>query len=179
MKIYTRGGDKGETGTLGSERVPKNHIRMAACGDVDELNSVIGVVLAGQVAPEVAMVLQRVQPELFVLGAALAGTSADHPNIPRLTLEHVGRLEVDIDRLSANLEDLTAFIIPAGDLAACQLHFARAVCRRAERCIVSLSHEHELDPACLGYINRLSDLLFTMARYQNNYSGRSETLWQG
>ncbi len=178
MKIYTRRGDTGETGILGSERIPKDDVRLEVCGNVDELNAAIGCALAGPVAPEVAVVLNRIQNELFALGARIA--SADQtvdPKIPELTLEHVGRLEVDIDRLSQDLPDLTEFIVPGGDNLAAHLHIARAICRRAERTVVTLARSIDVPPACLGYLNRLSDLLFVMARYQNRHVGRNDTTW--
>ncbi len=179
MKIYTRGGDTGETGTLGPERVPKDDPRMVACGDVDELNAAIGCALAGNISPEVAVVLKRVQNELFHLGMELAKTARDGQELAcPLTLEHVGRLEVDIDRLSRHLEELSEFILPGGDACAAQLHLARTVCRRAERSIVALHRRSPLPASCLGYINRLSDLLFIMARYQNRHSGKNEDTWQ-
>jgi cob(I)alamin adenosyltransferase len=179
MKIYTRGGDTGETGTLGPERVPKDDPRMVACGDVDELNAAIGCAMAGNISPEVAVVLKRVQNELFHLGMELAKTTRDGQELAcPLTLEHVGRLEVDIDRLSRHLEELSEFILPGGDACAAQLHLARTVCRRAERSIVGLHRRNPLPAACLGYINRLSDLLFIMARYQNRHSGKHEDVWQ-
>lgn len=181
MSIYTRTGDGGETGTLGPDRIAKDDIRMVACGDLDELNSVIGCALAGAVAPEVAIVLKRVQKELFVLGVALAKTgprSQQTGNLPELTVEHIGRLEVDIDRLSVPLSEIKAFILPGGDQMAAHLHMARAVCRRAERSVVALARKSQLTPACIGYLNRLSDLLFTMARYQNRHTGRAETVWE-
>ncbi len=179
MKIYTRGGDGGETGTLGPERVDKDNIRMEALGNLDELNASIGCVMGSGLAPEIAMALGRVQHELFVVGAEVARTDAGRSAaIPRVTFEHVGRLEVDIDRLGQSLPELTEFILPGGDALAAALHLARAICRRAERSLVTLAREVELAPACLGYINRLSDLLFVMARYQNRHAGREDVVWQ-
>ncbi len=179
MKIYTRSGDSGETSTLGPLRVPKDHIRIAAGGEVDELNAAIGCALTCNIAPEVAVVLSRVQNELLLLGMELSKTStAELPNIEALTLEHVGRLEVDIDRLSRPLEEINEFILPGGDECAALLHLARAICRRAERAVVTLNREPGLPASCLGYMNRLSDLLYVMARYQNRHSGRHEVTWQ-
>ncbi len=179
MKIYTRAGDGGETGTLGAERVPKDHVRISACGSLDELNATIGCALSLPVAEELASILKRVQRELFLLGAMTAQTdNRAVSSIPQITPEHISKLEGEIDSLEQSLPKLTHFILPGGDPAAATLHLARTVCRRAERSLVTLSRESELPEICLGYTNRLSDLLFVMARYQNQHAGRTDIIWE-
>lgn len=196
-KIYTRKGDRGETGLLGPLRVPKDHPRIAAYGEVDELNAAIGAARAeadaegtgtraglrsgrrASAAPRgIAAVLARVQQDLFVIGALL-GTQpgAVVRGAPRIRRAHVGRLEREIDRATDRLPPLSTFILPGGIRLAAALHVARAVCRRAERATVALSRTEEVAPHVLAYLNRLSDLLFILARLANAASGRAETPW--
>jgi cob(I)alamin adenosyltransferase len=179
MKIYTKTGDKGETSLYGGRRVVKDALRIEAYGTVDELNSHLGVVRTRSLPPEVGPLLERLQQELFVLGADLAtppGTTAKH--VRRLDDADVLRLDEDIDRLDADLPALSAFILPSGAPAGAELHVARTVCRRAERLVTRLVREDSLDPAPLVYLNRLADLLFVVARYVNHRLGSTETTWR-
>ena len=180
MKIYTRTGDAGETALLGGSRVFKDHARVAAYGDVDELNAVLGLALAEGLAPEDAAILRQVQRDLFALGARLADPTAavaDRREKAALAAEDVERLERAIDERQATLPPLTAFILPGGSRAGAVLHLARTVCRRAERAMVSLHHREPLEPALLTYANRLSDLLFVLARAANQRQGSPEERW--
>jgi cob(I)alamin adenosyltransferase len=180
VKIYTRTGDAGETALLGGTRVFKDHGRVAAYGDVDELNAVIGVVLAeGLPAGDAALLLQ-VQRDLFALGARLADPTAavaGRREKAVLDAEDVERLEHAIDERQAHLPPLTAFILPGGARAGALLHLARTVCRRAERAMVALHRVEPLEPALLTYANRLSDLLFVLARAANRRQGHPEEPW--
>lgn len=176
-RIYTRTGDKGQTGLWGGARVAKNHPRVCAYGDVDELNCALGLALTAldrQAAPAVAAALERVQNELFVVGALLAGSKQTG-----LPAQAAARLEREIDELTAALPPLKQFVLPGGCEAGARLHVARAVCRRAERQAVSLSASEELPDNVVVYLNRLSDYLFTAARWVNARAGRAETPWDG
>lgn len=181
MKLYTRTGDSGETGLLGPERAPKNDIRLTACGDIDELNASLGLILAMRTAPEVGQVLERIQSELFVLGCEISSASETRTsaNLPCITAEQVTGLENDIDRLCQGLPELNNFILPGGDANSALLHLARTICRRAERSLVTLSQHYPVSAACGAYLNRLSDLLFAAARYQNHHDGRQDVIWHG
>ena len=176
-KIYTRGGDAGETSLGDGSRVSKLDGRIAAFGAVDELNSTLGVVVAGECPAEIRDVLVRVQNELFDLGADLS-VPLEHEGRLRITQEQVDALEADCDRFNAELSELTSFVLPGGAVAAAQLHVARTVCRRAEREALAASGEHTLNPLTLVYLNRLSDLLFILARVANVSAGTDEPLWR-
>jgi cob(I)alamin adenosyltransferase len=178
MKIYTRKGDGGETSLFGGQRVSKGTLRIEAYGSVDELNSLLGVVRAMKPSGEIDALLRQLQEELFVLGADLA-TPADgqNRNVPRIEQRHIDLLERQIDRLEGHLTPLTTFILPGGSPLAAQLHVARTVCRRAERLTVRLSNEETINALTVVYLNRLSDLLFVLARYANKIDGVSETPW--
>jgi cob(I)alamin adenosyltransferase len=180
MKIYTRTGDQGDTGLFGGTRVSKADPRVAAYGDVDELNACLGVVRAqGEIAPDIATLLEQLQKDLFAIGARLADPSdriSGRVSKNPLTPEDVARLEGWIDRLEAELPPLRRFILPSGSGAGAWLHLSRTVCRRAERAIVSLGTEH-VDQHLLIYVNRLSDLLFVLARAVNHRGGQPETEW--
>jgi cob(I)alamin adenosyltransferase len=176
-KIYTRGGDAGETSLGDGSRVSKLDGRIAAFGAVDELNSTLGVVVAGECPAEIRDVLVRVQNELFDLGADLS-VPFEHEGRLRTTQQQVDALEVDCDRFNAELSELTSFVLPGGAVAAAQLHVARTVCRRAEREALAASGEHTLNPLTLVYLNRLSDLLFILARVANVSAGTDEPLWR-
>jgi cob(I)alamin adenosyltransferase len=176
-KIYTRTGDLGTTSLGSRERVAKDALRVAAYGDVDELNSVIGVALAMDLAPAVAEPLRKVQNDLFHLGSDLAFAVESDFEVPRIEGRHVEALEKLIDDMSAVVGPLENFILPGGRLGAGQLHLARTVCRRAERAVVSLGREEEVNEYILVYLNRLSDLLFIMARLENHSHGVPEPLW--
>ena len=179
MKIYTKTGDDGRTGLFGGERVSKSDARVDAYGSVDETNACLGVARAAGLSPDVDATLERVQAELFVLGAELA-TPASHRarlRLPLLAAEQVRALEAEIDRLEAVLPPLTSFVLPAGSAAASALHLARTVCRRAERAVVAIQSSAEVRAELVFYLNRLSDLLFVMARHQNQHAGVPDVAW--
>ena len=180
MKIYTKSGDGGHTGLIGGTRVLKNDPRVAAYGDVDELNALRGVVLAYSADKQLNRLLHRVQRDLFALGAQLADPRA-RIGASRAKAAigpgFVRNLEKAIDTREAKMEPLRAFILPGGSALGAFLHLARAVCRRAERSIVTLSREEPTDPVLLAYMNRLSDLLFVLARYENFRNGYTEEKW--
>ena len=176
-KIYTRGGDAGETSLGDGSRVSKLDSRLGAYGAVDELNAALGVVLAGECPLELRDVLVRVQNELFDVGADLS-VPLEHEGRLRTTQEQVDALESDCDRFNAALPELRSFVLPGGTEAAAQLHVARTVCRRAERAALVAAEAHALNPLALVYLNRLSDLLFILARAANASAGRAEPLWK-
>jgi cob(I)alamin adenosyltransferase len=180
MKIYTRTGDGGETGLLDGSRVPKHHLRVAACGDLDELNATLGVVLAHASDDSLRDTLTPIQRDLFALGAQIADPRLRVSGVkPKASLEetHVDRLEKAIDRCEAQNPPLTAFILPGGSVTGAFLHLARTVCRRAERSLVALAREAPVEPLAIRYLNRLSDLLFVLARHANLRSGVPEERW--
>ena len=180
-RIYTRAGDGGETRLATGEQVRKDDARVAAYGDVDECNSALGLARL-HAGPDLDPLLEAIQNDLFDLGADLA--TPDRPGRDlgweplRIVEAQVERLEREIDRLNADLEPLTSFVLPAGAPVAAHLHLARAVCRRAERRAVTLAAEpgEQVSPAALKYLNRLSDLLFVAARWSNDH-GRADVLW--
>ncbi len=173
-KIYTRTGDDGTTGLGDGSRVPKDSPRVTAYGTTDELNSTVGMVLAcAQVPEEVREVLTQVQHDLFDLGGELC--------IPGMEMVHdadVERLEQVLDHFNADLPKLKEFILPGGGMAAATCHLARTTCRRAERAVVTLAHDEDVRPQVTHYLNRLSDLLFVLARVLARASGQGEVLWQ-
>lgn len=181
MKIYTKTGDAGDTGLFGGGRVPKSHPRVAAYGDVDELNAVLGYVRAVDPMPRIDEVLVPVQRDLFAIGALLATPDRDkmrqHLEKARVDDARVTELERAIDDCDAELEPLRAFIVPGGTPKAASLHIARTVCRRAERAVVELGHDTEIPQLVIIYLNRLSDLLFTLARVANKRAGGGEVTW--
>ena len=176
-RIYTRGGDEGQTSLGDGSRVSKLDARIAAYGTVDELNAALGVVLAGEVDASSRPVLERVQNELFDLGADLSVPAHVEGRL-RVEQEMVDRLEADCDRFNADLSELRSFVLPGGNAAAASLHVARTICRRAERETLVAAREHELGPLVAVYLNRLSDLLFILARVANAGAGRDEPLWK-
>jgi cob(I)alamin adenosyltransferase len=178
-KVYTRTGDDGTTALGSGQRVPKDSPRIEAYGTVDELNSHIGVVLAAGTHERVASALASVQNELFHLGSDLCIREEDKKRLPAPKIEerHVLSLEKLMDALSRELAPLENFILPGGSPAAAALHVARTVCRRAELRVLALSRQEQIGPHTLRYLNRLSDALFVMARYENRKSGASDTLW--
>jgi cob(I)alamin adenosyltransferase len=180
VKIYTKTGDKGETSLFAGGRVDKDAPRVEAYGTVDELNACLGMVCAQLPNDDVLECLRRVQTELFDLGADLATpvTATTRKEIPRAHEAQTLRMEEWIDRYSKELEPLTQFILPSGALPGATLHFARTVCRRAEREVVTLSKVEEINPEIIRYLNRLSDLLFVLARVVNHRSQIPETTWQ-
>jgi cob(I)alamin adenosyltransferase len=173
-KIYTRTGDDGTTGLANGERIDKADPRVAAFGDVDEANSTIGLLLTEpDVSPAMQASLARIQHELFEIGAELS-----LPGYRQITAEHVTRLEHDLDELNAELPPLEEFVLPGGTRAAATCHLARTICRRAERSAWAANALTALNPDLLRYLNRLSDLLFVMARSLARQNGGQETLWQ-
>ena len=176
-KIYTRGGDAGETSLGDGSRVSKLDCRIGAFGTVDELNSALGVVLAGDVPAVLRPPLERVQNELFDVGADLSVPWGVTDRL-RVEQEMVDALEHLCDRFNADLPELRSFVLPGGSETAARLHVARTLCRRAERDALEASQELELNPLVLRYLNRLSDLLFILARAANANAGREEPLWK-
>jgi cob(I)alamin adenosyltransferase len=179
VKIYTKTGDAGETSLLGGQRVPKDHLRVAAYGDIDETNAALGVT-RGSASERIAALLFVIQQDLFAIGAQLADPSHDvatQRTKAAVTAAQVERLEKAIDDCEAELPELRAFVLPGGTPAAALLHQARTVCRRAERSVVALAHHAEIDPQVLVYLNRLSDLLFVLARAENHAAGVPEERW--
>ncbi len=188
MKIYTKTGDRGETGLLGPLRVPKDHPRIAAYGDVDELSAAIGVALAeaeagvaGARARAWRRLLARIQEDLFLVGTHLAtppGSGARAAIVRPVRAGDVARLERAIDGATARLAPLANFILPGGTRLAAAIHLARTVCRRAERAVVALSHAEPAPPNAIVYLNRLSDLLFVLARLANAEAGVGDVAWK-
>lgn len=178
-KIYTRTGDAGLTALGGGQRVAKDSLRVAVYGTVDELNAQIGVALAAGLVPAVADVLTRVQNELFDLGSDLCFLEEDKQKwpLPQIEARHVAALEVTIDEMQGVLGPLQNFILPGGTVGAAQLHVARTVCRRAERETTTLARDEGVGPFVLAYLNRLSDALFVMSRFENHARGVAEPLW--
>ena len=179
MKIYTRTGDSGETALLGGKRVSKAEPRVAAYGDVDELNAWLGLVRAATLDAALTAMLEKIQRDLFAIGARLAdpaGKVASRVEKTAVTGEDVTRLEQWIDQFELELPPLRRFILAGGSSAGASLHVARTVCRRAERTVISLGREH-VESEVLVYLNRLSDLLFVMARAANRRDGAPELEW--
>ncbi len=172
-RIYTKTGDDGTTGLGDGSRTSKDALRIEALGAVDELNCAIGRVLAAEVPPDVRHCLDRVQHDLFEVGAEIS-----LPGQVRIKEEHVARLEKELDGFNANLPPLKEFILPGGTAAAADAHFARAVCRRAERVLVALGKHEEMADDSRRYVNRLSDLLFVLTRILNRAGGREDVYWR-
>jgi cob(I)alamin adenosyltransferase len=181
VKIYTKTGDDGTTGLLGPGRVPKHDLRIAAYGTVDELNAVLGVVRSMGLDAATDQLAARLQDELFLVGSALADPLPDGRFHNTITGAHVEHLEHTIDALEAQVEPLREFILPGGVPAAAYLHLARTVCRRAERLVVELALDKREAVAgpVLVYLNRLSDLLFVLARAVNRKAGVPDVIWKG
>ena len=179
-RIYTKTGDEGMTGLGGGRRVAKDSPRVRAYGTVDELNSAIGVALALGLTDRLTSELGSIQNELFDLGSDLCWPEDDErrARIPTVQPKHVRRLETLIDELNEVVGPLTNFLLPGGAPGAAQLHVARTICRRAEREAITLSHEEPIGELVLPYLNRLSDALFVMARFENHERGVDEPLWQ-
>jgi cob(I)alamin adenosyltransferase len=179
VKIYTKTGDLGETSLLGGMRVPKDHLRVAAYGDVDETNAALGAVRALAEEP-LERLLFAIQKDLFAIGAQLADPThkvAARRAKAAVTAAHVRRLERTIDAREEKLPPLRSFVLPGGTPGAALLHQARTVCRRAERSVVTLAREADVDPRIIVYLNRLSDLLFVLARFENHRAGFAEDRW--
>jgi cob(I)alamin adenosyltransferase len=179
-KVYTKRGDKGETSLGGGQRVRKDTLRVQVYGTVDELNSQIGVALATGLNERIVDALTAIQNELFDLGSDLCFLEEDKVKykMPQIELRHVTQLETLIDEMSAELEPLKNFILPGGSLGSAQLHVARTICRRAEREATTLASEEGVGEHVLAYLNRLSDTLFVMARYENLKRGVAAPLWR-
>ena len=178
-KIYTRKGDDGTTALGSGQRVPKDSQRVRAYGTVDELNSQIGVALAQGLSPRSTEMLGLIQNELFHLGSDLSfleKDKADHP-LPQIEERHIEKLEQLIEEMNQIVGPLQNFILPGGTIGAAQLHAARTVCRRAEREVITLARAEAIGPFVIPYLNRLSDLLFVLARYENKQQGVAEPLW--
>lgn len=177
--IYTRKGDDGTTALGGGQRVPKDARRVQAYGTVDELNSAIGVALASGLAARLAETLPNVQNTLFHLGSDLCFLEEDKVRyrLPQIEERHIVALEDLIDELNDAVGPLENFILPGGTVGAANLHLARTICRRAERDVTALAGEEPVGPFVLKYLNRLSDALFVMARYENKMRGMAEPLW--
>jgi cob(I)alamin adenosyltransferase len=181
MKIYTKTGDAGDTGLFGGGRVPKSHPRVEAYGDVDELNATIGVARAAGDDAQIDALLLRVQQDLFAIGALLATPDRErmrmHLDKAKIDQERIAELERAIDAADTELDPLRAFILPGGSPKAAALHVARTVCRRAERRVVDIAEEMEIPTLVIVYLNRLSDVLFTLARLANKRTSTDETTW--
>jgi cob(I)alamin adenosyltransferase len=183
MKIYTKTGDKGDTGLFGGGRVPKDHPRVEAYGDVDELNAVLGWARSVEMMPRIDEVLAPIQRDLFSLGALLATPQPEKVKQQlekaRLDDKRIAELERAIDEGEAELEPLQAFILPGGTHKSAALHVARTVCRRAERRVIALREHPDITvpPIVVIYLNRLSDLLFVLARVANRRAGAAEVQW--
>jgi len=185
-RVYTRGGDKGETSLVGGQRLQKDDIRIEAYGTVDELNAFVG--LACQTAAELiesypnlhtlVAILDRVQHELFNLGSILATKAEDiHPKQPCVTSSDVSQLEREIDEMNSEVAELHSFVLPGGSRLNVELHLCRTVCRRAERLCVALARQEEIPPITIQYLNRLSDAFFVWSRWVSKVMGIPETLW--
>lgn len=179
MKLYTKTGDDGETGLFGGARVSKHSARVATYGTVDELNATLGLARTTALPAGVDALLTGVQSELFTLGAELATVPGKERNlgIALLDDDHVARLERAIDDSEAGLAPLKNFVLPGGTTGAAALHFARTVCRRAEREVVALAGAEPVRPVLVVYLNRLSDLLFSLARQVNHVAGVADVPW--
>lgn len=181
MKIYTKGGDKGETGLFGGERVSKNSPRIEAYGTIDELNSFIGLALTETKDSEVKKLLEKVQNTLFVLGSDLSTPDNEKNkshNIPRISKNSYAKIEKEIDKFDYRIDELKNFILPGGSKSAALLHVCRTICRRSERQAVALNNIVNLNPDIIILLNRLSDLFFVLARYENKISGIEDIKWE-
>ncbi len=181
MRIYTRRGDEGDTGLLGGGRVAKDHPRLHAYGTVDELSSFLGAASSQTRLPATAARLVRIQGDLFAIGALLArrppAKARRQPRLPGVPVERIGEMEAWMDEADEVLPPLRNFILPGGAPGAATLHLARAVCRRAERATVTLAAREAVDEGILPYLNRLSDLLFVLARVENHAAGETDQIW--
>ncbi|MDA0987324.1 MAG: cob(I)yrinic acid a,c-diamide adenosyltransferase [Bacteroidetes bacterium] len=178
MKIYTKTGDKGETSLFGGKRVSKNSLRIDCYGTVDELNSFIGIICSNKPSKKISLLLNVIQNELFIIGADLATPNdAKTKSFQKISNKNIKNLENYIDNLELKLPKLKNFILPGGSVVGSSLHYARTVCRSAERKVVALSKLELIDKLLIVYLNRLSDLLFVMARYENKENKKSEINW--
>ena len=174
-KVYTKTGDKGETSLVSGERVSKSSLRVESYGDIDELNSVIGMAISHTRNEVLKDFLKKIQNDLFIFGGDLATPKSFKGEIPRINEQMIERIEELIDKFHLEVGDLKEFILPSGVEGSPFLHLARTVCRRAERKVVKLSENEEINQLGINYLNRLSDLLFMMARVENKRAGYDET----
>ena len=177
MKIYTKTGDDGNTGLQGNLRISKSHSRIKSYGMVDEANAALGIVLSHSLDKDIEETLENIQNDLFVVGADLSNPNLNDAK-NRVSLELVEQLETKIDKFELELEPLTNFILPGGDLAAAQIHYTRTIVRRVETQTVELAETDEINANCIRYLNRLSDLFFVIGRLINKRKGRQDILWK-
>lgn len=178
MKIYTKGGDKGKTSLFDGTRIYKDNIRVEAYGNIDELNTHIGVLICSCADKDVNDTLSKIQAKLFSLGSILAaGANPSYP-LPQIVEEDVQFLENQIDNYEANLPKLTSFVLPGGNMQNAYAHVCRTICRRGERRVISLSQEEEVDAVIVQYLNRLSDYFFVLSRKLVHDRGDAEVIWQ-
>ncbi len=177
MPLYTKTGDRGDTGLTGGSRVAKNHARIQAIGDVDELNAAVGLAVAACADDSIAVRLRRLQDFLFIVGAQLADP-VGHPSSPAIGDTDAATLEGWIDEAEGETTPLTNFVLPGGSELAARCHFARTVCRRGERSVITLSQTEDVSASLLVFLNRVSDLLFAWARLANVRAGVSDIIWQ-
>ncbi|MDG2380119.1 MAG: cob(I)yrinic acid a,c-diamide adenosyltransferase [Pirellulaceae bacterium] len=178
VRIYTKTGDEGETGLVGGARIAKDDARIEAYGTIDELNAAIGVVRSVRPVADLDPLLAAIQGDLFSLGAELASPAAGPAKHPAITDDQIGQLETSIDSWEADLPPLHNFILPGGSLCAGHLHLARVICRRAERRVVTLARTDYVAASVIPFLNRLSDLLFVLARAENAKRGVADTIWK-
>lgn len=178
MKVYTKRGDKGETSLFGGSRVAKSSPRIKAYGTVDELNSLIGLAASYSISERGSRYIPKIQEDLFILGTDLATPPDYKERIDRLSEDAVDFLEEAIDEMEEELEPLRRFILPGGSNQGATLHYARTVCRRAERETVDCADSEDISALTIKYLNRLSDFLFVLARFENKQAGVSETEWK-
>src|SRR3989344_767510 len=179
VKIYTKSGDRGKTSLFGGQKAEKSDLRIEAYGNVDELNSLIGTILAGDLLQEISKKMTRIQNELFVLGSDLATPLSVKIKIPRVSKTFITRLEKEIDAWQKNLPELRKFILPGGSKVGAKLHLARSTARRTERAIVRLGSHENINERDIIYIKRLSDWFFVLARFVNKLEKIKETEWKG
>ena len=177
MKIYTKTGDDGTTGLQGNKRISKADSRIIAYGTVDEANASLGIVLANDLDPDIKNILIQIQNDLFVVGSDLSNPDMTMKE-NRVSPQMVNEIENAIDRFEAELEPLTNFILPGGDIISAQCHFSRTIVRRAETCVVTLNEKEKVNDYCIKYLNRLSDLLFVLGRITNKRKGKNDIIWK-
>jgi cob(I)alamin adenosyltransferase len=178
-KIYTKGGDKGETSLLGGTRVPKYHDRIEAYGTLDELNSYVGLVRDQEIDPHYKDILLKIQNNLFVAESHLAADKEENiKQLPQLKTDDITLLENEIDRMNEKIPPLKSFVLPGGHTVVSYCHISRTICRRSERLVIKLGRQYKIDPLIIKYLNRLSDYLFVLARAIAKDFNVEETLWK-